>query len=213
MKPHVFRAQREGEAKEHTDGHAPGAHVHKLKHGEEEGLDGHLSARLGKPIDSPEEDDSNGVIQYGFAKDEVEQRTLDLEVLEDGDCCDWINCADECSEQPAFDKGEAVDAQEGRDVAENGDAHGRYQRAGDGKERDGADVAEEERAVLLVQRVAGVEDDWREEDREEDLRRECNEFSDIVELSENQSDQDAHKAYESRPGAFRSKIRVEGDHG
>ena len=136
------------------------------------------------------DDDGNGVVENGLAKDDGVQLRVDLVCVEDGEDSDGIRSRKSGADRDGVDKGHVQRAGDEREQPENQtDDDGRQQGASKGKGQDGADVAEE---VGLVQLVAGGENDGREEEVEEDLIVEADQVADRVARGDEEDEADGH---------------------
>ncbi|KAH9406981.1 hypothetical protein TYRP_013249 [Tyrophagus putrescentiae] len=153
--------------------------VEKVGEGGVDGEEEALRVVPRKGVNGAGQHDADDVVEDRLAKDEGVQRHVDANVVEDGQHGDRVGGADDgakvekVAEAKLGQGGRHEPAQRLHDAGDDEAADG---GAEEGIGHDGAKVAEEE---LALQRVAGVEDDQRENEVEEDLRVKGGLFQDL----------------------------------
>lgn len=114
------------------------------------------------------QDNRNGIIQDGLAKNHGIELRLDLVEVENGQDGDGVCCGEGSAHGDGLDEGDVQPVQrDTRPQIEHQAEHdSRDKGSGEGEGEDGTDVTEE---VRLVQLVAGGKDDGREEEVKEEL--------------------------------------------
>ena len=128
-------------------------------------------------LEDAHEDDGDSIIEDGLAEDESEDDRIGVHRAHDGEGGDGVSRADQCAEEVRVERRREVERivhtrrrAEGAGGAGGVDAladnHSGDERAEDGEEQDGAEVAKKVRAR---ERESRLEDDRRQEHVEEEL--------------------------------------------
>lgn len=137
-----------------------------------------------------EDDNGNGVIENGLAKDDGVELGVDLVRVENGENRDRVGGGQGCADGDGVDKGQVQrPRQHAEEPQDQTNDDSREEGSGKGKGQNSADIAEK---VGLMQLVAGREDDGREEEVEEDLVVEADEVSDGIARCDEQDEADRH---------------------
>merc|ERR1719461_1952430 len=121
----------------------------------------------------------NRVVQNTFPEDKGIEVDVDIEIVEDGEDGDRVRGRDQGSKVEIVDEGDVLQVGDNtcNPIHEASNCEGADNSSNEGEGEDGSDVAEE---VLLLHRIASVEDDRRKKDIEEDLRVECGLLIDLI---------------------------------
>jgi hypothetical protein len=91
-----------------------------------------------------EDDNGNGVVEDGFAKDDGVELGIDLVCIEDGEDCNWIGGRQGGADGNGIDKGHVDGTRDqGVEPQDQPNDDGGQEGASKGKGQDGADVTEE----------------------------------------------------------------------
>ena len=164
---HLLEHQRRGDAEESADDERANEDDGKGGDGGHDRLLVHLSAGLVEAQERAREDDRHRIVEHRLAEDHREEVNLHAKGLEDGEHSHRVGRRDERAEGERSEHGHRVaqphlaglpdheaDDEAGEDGAHEGEEDGR------------PDVVEERTDVHVV---AGLEDDWRDQERHEEL--------------------------------------------
>ncbi|KAJ8554888.1 hypothetical protein ON010_g9593 [Phytophthora cinnamomi] len=168
----VLEQQRRDHAKNDPDHRGARQHQAELENGKEHGLE--LVGVADEARECLEQANSHGVIQRAFAEHKIEERRVDVELLEHCQNRDGIGRRDQRPKGETLRHGQPHDPTEPPDRVDaeaRDDTH--HQRAQDGEDQDRRDVFKE---VAALHGVARVEDDWGQHAHEEEVGVEVHEL-------------------------------------
>ena len=138
----------------------------------------------------------NRVVQHTLPKDKGIEVDVHIKIVEDGEDGDRVCGGDQGAKVEIVDEGDVLQVGDNTGIWKPGYSstlafskspcnpiheasycEGADNSSNEGEGEDGSDVAEE---VLLLHRIASVEDDRRKKDIEEDLRVECGLLIDLI---------------------------------
>ena len=145
-----------------------------------------------------EDDNGDGVVEDGLAKDDGVELGVDLVRVEDGQNRDGVGGRERCAHGDGVDKVHIQRSwDQGEEPEDQPDDDGRQERAGEGKGNNDANVSEE---VGLVQLVPAGQNDGGQQQVEEDLVVEADEVADRVARRDDEDEANGHAGEDGYDG-------------
>lgn len=145
--PHVgeLEHERDGNADHDTNEQTPEEDAKEDAKGFEETDDAEFLGAVLVLLGSLEQDDGDGIVQNGLAKDEGVQLWFDLVGVEDGENGDWVGSREGSANRHGLDEVdlEAIEGYASPQEQDEAQDKSGYEGAGECKGQDGANVSEE----------------------------------------------------------------------